>query len=79
MGMASSTSPHNTDIDFSFLPGNVPSDMGPDPEQPEGRQKRRKRAGARQKTPEQLYAALIKSGDVRVVRRKGKPPLIEWL
>lgn len=29
--------------------------------------------------PEVLYAALIKSGDVRVVRRRGKPPVIQWL
>lgn len=29
-------------------------------------------------TPEVLYADLIKAGLVRIVRRKGKPPLIEW-
>lgn len=28
--------------------------------------------------PEVLYADLIKAGYVRVVRRRGKPPLIVW-
>lgn len=29
--------------------------------------------------PEVLYADLIKAGLVRIVRRKGRPPLIEWI
>lgn len=29
--------------------------------------------------PELLYASLIKAGLVKVVRRRGKPPLIVWL
>lgn len=29
--------------------------------------------------PEVIYADLIKAGLVKVVRRKGKPPLIVWL
>ncbi|UTC29632.1 hypothetical protein BAJUN_00020 [Bajunvirus bajun] len=42
--------------------------------------RRKKRKGPKaQKTPEHLYAALIKSGEVRIERRKGKPPLIVWL
>lgn len=75
MGMASGTTDphHDTAIDFSFL-DNVPVK-----EQPDVKTKRRKRANARQKTPEHLYAALIKAGQVRIVRRKGKAPLIEWL
>ena len=76
MGFATSNAPvgPGTDLDFSFLPGNVPS-----PEQPDTGRKRRKRANARTKTPEQVYATLIKEGVVRVVRRKGKPPLIVWV
>lgn len=75
MGMASGSSAYDTSgLDFSFLGNNVPV-----PQQPEGKVKRRKRAGARQKTPEQIYAKLIAAGQVRIVRRKGKPPLIQWL
>jgi hypothetical protein len=35
----------------------------------------------RKRTPkvEELYGALIKAGAVRIVRRKGRPPLIVWL
>lgn len=28
---------------------------------------------------EELYRDLIKAGLVRIVRRRGKPPLIQWL
>lgn len=41
--------------------------------------KRSKRARSQKKKPEDLLRELIKMGKVRVVRRKGKPPLIQWL
>lgn len=45
-----------------------------------GRQRKRRAKGPKQqKTPEALYADLIKAGQVKIVRRKGKPPLIVWL
>lgn len=78
MGMASGAAGADTSgRDFmsfwnSAMPGNHD-------EKAKRRPKGRKRAKARQKTPEQVYAQLIKDGLVRVVRRKGKPPLIEWL
>lgn len=39
----------------------------------------RKNPKHQQVTPEALYADLIKAGLVRIVRRKGKPPLIQWI
>ncbi len=38
-----------------------------------------KRSRSRPQKPEELFAALIKMGKVRIVRRKGQPPLIQWL
>lgn len=38
-----------------------------------------KRHKAKTKTVEELYDELIKAGLVRIIRRKGKPPLIQWL
>ena len=35
--------------------------------------------GKRMPKPEELYRDLIKAGIVKVVRRRGLPPLIEWL
>lgn len=39
----------------------------------------RKNPGSRLPPPEVLYADLIKLGMVKVVRRKGKAPLIVWV
>jgi hypothetical protein len=78
MGMASGPAGPDTSgggfMDFwnRATPGNHD-------EKAKARPKGKKRAKARQKTPEQVYAKLIAQGLVRVVRRKGKPPLIEWL
>lgn len=38
----------------------------------------RKNPKAQMGTPEAIYAELIAAGIVKVVRRKGKPPLIVW-
>lgn len=52
--------------------------------QPPRRQRRKKhqlglaRVGRMQK-PEDLYHHAIKAGLVRIIRRRGAPPLIEWL
>lgn len=43
------------------------------------RKKGSKRSKGRPQKPEELFAPLIKMGKVRVVRRKGQPPLIQWL
>lgn len=52
----------------------------PPADPPEGpKPRRRKRAKAKQKTVEQLYADLIKAGHVRIERKKGHPPKIIWL
>lgn len=41
--------------------------------------RQRKNPKHQTQTPEAIYADLIKAGLVKVVRRKGKPPLIVWL
>ena len=51
----------------------------PPAETPAPRPKRRKRARAKQPRVEQLYAELIKAGQVRIERRRGRPPKIIWL
>lgn len=44
-------------------------------------QLKRAKPKGRHQTPslEQLYGALIRAGQVRIIRKKGRAPVVEWL
>lgn len=76
MGMASTSNGWMDAYDTACAAyTNTPPGDPPQPPTP----RRRKRAKARQKTVEHLYADLIKAGLVRIERKKGQPPKIVWL
>ncbi|USN14160.1 hypothetical protein PAPPERLAPAPP_04860 [Brevundimonas phage vB_BpoS-Papperlapapp] len=80
MGMATGSSGSNTMPDWVHVYDTAVSHNQPvGDDKPAPPPKRRKRAKARQKTVEHLYADLIKAGIVRIERKKGQPPRIIWL
>ncbi|UTC28996.1 hypothetical protein MARCHEWKA_04840 [Brevundimonas phage vB_BpoS-Marchewka] len=82
MGMATASSGSNTMPDWVHVYDTAvihANNASGSDDKPAPRPKRRKRAKARQKTVEHLYADLIKAGIVRIERKKGQPPKIIWL
>jgi len=45
----------------------------------QARDTRKKRGPKRRKSVDELYGALVKAGLVRIVRKKGQPPRIEFI
>ena len=84
MGMATGTSGSTTTPSdwlavYDTAGGFTQAGNHDDTAKPPPKPRRRKRAKARQKTVEHLYADLIKAGIVRIERKKGHPPKIIWL